>query len=74
MWYDKLLEQNKVPDFLIRKGIRQLLKKRLEEEDMGNTEAQQAHLMKLIDFLKSSPIAVNTADANQQHYLSLIHI
>ncbi|WP_295649996.1 cyclopropane-fatty-acyl-phospholipid synthase family protein [uncultured Mucilaginibacter sp.] len=68
MWYDKLLEQNKIPDFLIRKGIRQLLKKRLEEEDMGNTEAQQAHLMKLIDFLKSSPIAVNTADANQQHY------
>jgi len=68
MWHDKLLEQNKVPDFLLRKGIRNLLKKRLDEEDKGDTEKQQAHLMALIDKLKASPIAVNTADANQQHY------
>jgi len=68
MWYDKLIEQNKVPDFLLRKGIRRLLKQRLEEENKGGVEAQQAHLMGLIDQLKASPIAVNTADANQQHY------
>ncbi len=68
MWYDKLIEQNKVPDFLLRKGIRKLLKQRLEDENKGNVEAQQAHLMALIDQLKASPIAVNTADANQQHY------
>jgi len=68
MWYDKLIEQNKVPDVLLRKGIRNLLKKRLKDEDKGETEAQQEHLMALIDTLKSSPIAVNTADANQQHY------
>jgi cyclopropane-fatty-acyl-phospholipid synthase len=68
MWYDKLIEQNKVPDFLLRKGIRKLLKQRLADENKGNVEAQQAHLMALTDRLKASPIAVNTADANQQHY------
>src|ERR1700753_1352929 len=68
MWYDTLIEQDKIPDFLLRKGIRNLLKQRLTEENKGNVEAQQEHLMALIGFLKSSPIAVNTADANQQHY------
>src|ERR1700761_7253157 len=68
MWYDKLVEQNKVPDFLLRAGIRKLLKQRLADENKGGVEAQQAHLMSLIDKLKASPIAVNTADANTQHY------
>jgi cyclopropane-fatty-acyl-phospholipid synthase len=68
MWYDKLIEQNKVPDFLLRKGIRKLLQRRLNDENKGDAETQQAHLMALIDQLKTSPIAVNTADANQQHY------
>jgi cyclopropane-fatty-acyl-phospholipid synthase len=68
MWYDKLIEQNKVPDFLLRKGIRNLLQQRLDDENKGNVEAQQAHLMSLIGQLKTSPIAVNTIDANQQHY------
>lgn len=68
MWYDKLVEQNKAPDFLLRAGIRKLLKQRLKDENMGNVEMQQMQLMSLIDFLKSSPIAVNTAAANEQHY------
>jgi cyclopropane-fatty-acyl-phospholipid synthase len=68
MWYDKLVEKNKVPDFLLRKGIRKLLKQRLHDENKGGAEAQQAHLTALVDQLKASPIAVNTADANQQHY------
>ncbi|MBS1529822.1 MAG: class I SAM-dependent methyltransferase, partial [Bacteroidetes bacterium] len=68
MWYDKLIEQNKIPDFLLRRGIRKLLKQRLRDEDKGGVEAQQAHLMRLIEQLKTSPIAVNTSEANQQHY------
>jgi cyclopropane-fatty-acyl-phospholipid synthase len=68
MWYDKLIEQNRVPDFLLRRGIRKLLKQRLHDEHKGGVEAQQAHLMALIEKLKASPIAINTADANQQHY------
>ena len=63
-----LLEKNILPDWLIRIGIRRLLAQRLREEKKGNAEEQQAHLMQLIDFLKASPIAVNTHDANEQHY------
>ncbi|TDE17614.1 SAM-dependent methyltransferase [Dyadobacter psychrotolerans] len=68
MWIDSILERDQVPDFLIRTRIRQLLKQRLADENKGEVEAQQAHLMKFIENLKSSPIAVNTVDANEQHY------
>jgi cyclopropane-fatty-acyl-phospholipid synthase len=69
MWYNSLLEKNKVPDSLIRMGIRSLLKQRLKDEHKGNVEAQQAHLMALIDELKATPtIAINTQEANEQHY------
>jgi cyclopropane-fatty-acyl-phospholipid synthase len=67
-WSMRLLERNLVPDFLVRQGIRRLLKVRLKEEDRGSPEAQQAHLMKLISRLRQSPVAINTADANSQHY------
>ncbi|MGQ0829637.1 MAG: SAM-dependent methyltransferase [Bacteroidota bacterium] len=68
MWYNSLLEKNKIPDLLIRIGIRQLLKQRLREENKGSVEMQQRHLMLLIDELKRSPIAINTKEANEQHY------
>lgn len=68
MWYNSFLEKDQLPDFLIRKGIRNLLKQRLEQENKGNTEAQQAHFMNLVEELKNSPIAINTSDANEQHY------
>ena len=68
MFTDKLLEQDKLPDSLIRIGIRKLLRRRLKDEKLANTELQQEHLMNLIADLKGSPIAVNTPDANAQHY------
>ena len=68
MWYNSLLEKNKLPDPLIRAGIRKLLRQRLRDENKGDTERQQAHLMELIAELKTSPIAVHTAAANEQHY------
>lgn len=68
MFYDKLLEKDLLPDFLIRIGIRRLLKQRLEQEKKATVELQQAHLMKLIVELKNSPIAINTSEANEQHY------
>ena len=67
-WSMRLLERDLLPDFLVRVGIRRLLKARLAEEDRGESEAQQRHLMKLLSRLKSSPIAINTGDANLQHY------
>lgn len=65
---ESLLTKNLLPDPLIRFGIRKLLKERLKEEKKQSAEAQQDHLMKLISMLKESPIAVNTANANEQHY------
>ena len=67
-WSMQLLERGLLPDVLVRFGIRRLLKARLREENQGTPEAQQKHLMKLISRLRQSPIAINTGDANQQHY------
>jgi cyclopropane-fatty-acyl-phospholipid synthase len=67
-WSLRLLERGLLPDFLIRYGIRRLLKARLLEENRGGAEAQQQHLMKLIERLRQSPVAINTGEANLQHY------
>jgi cyclopropane-fatty-acyl-phospholipid synthase len=64
----RLLEKDLIPDALIRVGIRRLLAERLREEDKGDPEAQQAHLMQLVEQLRQSPIAIHTDAANAQHY------
>jgi len=68
MWYDKLLEKNRVPDFLLRIGIRNLLRQRLKEENRGDPQAQREHMVALVEELKNSPIAIETKAANEQHY------
>lgn len=65
---DRLLEQDALPDWLIRLGIRFLLLQRLREEDRGSAEANLQHLQKLIQELRDSPIAIDTQAANDQHY------
>jgi cyclopropane-fatty-acyl-phospholipid synthase len=63
-----LVEKGLVPDAVIRHGIRRLLAQRLVEEDRGDPEAQQTHFMKLVEMLRESPVAIETAAANAQHY------
>ena len=65
---DSLLTRDVFPDFLLRFGIRRLLQQRLAEEDRGSWEANREHLRKLIAELRRSPIAIETAAANEQHY------
>jgi len=67
-WYEPLVERDMVPDWLLRPAIRRLLAARLGEEDKGDPEAQQAHLMRYIEQLKGGPIAIHTPAANRQHY------
>jgi cyclopropane-fatty-acyl-phospholipid synthase len=67
-WTFRLLEADRVPDALIRWNIRRLLQQRLREERRANEETQQQHLMRFIAQLKASPIAINTREANEQHY------
>jgi cyclopropane-fatty-acyl-phospholipid synthase len=64
----QLLERDLLPDWLIRYGIRRLLSDRLREENKGNVEAQQAHLMAFVESLRRSPVAIATKEANEQHY------
>lgn len=64
----RLLERDLLPDWLVRFGIRRLLGQRLQEERRDSEEAQQQHLMNFVARLKASPIAINTREANEQHY------
>lgn len=65
---DFLLEKNILPDAVIRPAIRSRLKNTIRRERQPNRELQNEHRTKLIEELKSSPIAINTTDANEQHY------
>jgi cyclopropane-fatty-acyl-phospholipid synthase len=65
---DTILERDILPDAVLRFGIRRLLRQRLLSEHRGGIEQRQEHLERLIGQLKTGPIAVNTLDANQQHY------
>ena len=65
---DRLLENDALPDWLIRIGIRRLLRERLREEDAGSPKRRRARLLRFIDELRASPIATETKAANQQHY------
>ena len=59
---------SRLPDWLLRIGIRRLLVQRLREENKGSAEAQRTHLLALVEELKRSPIAIETRAANEQHY------
>jgi cyclopropane-fatty-acyl-phospholipid synthase len=68
MWYLKLIERELLPDAVLRRGIRHLLAGRLAQETAGGPEAMRQRLQDLVRELRQSPIALNTAEANQQHY------
>lgn len=65
---DALLAAGVVPDALIRHQIRRLLRQRLREEAEGGLEAVHARFRRHLEAWTAGPIAVNTADANDQHY------
>jgi len=66
--YNKWLERDLFPDWLIRLGIRQLLAARLRQEAEGGAEAHADRLMRFIEQLRRSPIAIRPDAANEQHY------
>jgi len=63
-----LAEKGLAPDWLIRRGIRQLLKRRLIDEDDRSPERRSARTQSLMRELASSDIAIETEAANTQHY------
>jgi cyclopropane-fatty-acyl-phospholipid synthase len=65
---EQLLETNIVPEALVRLGIRHLLAETLREKKCASIELQKAALLAHVAGLKQSPIAIQTRDANEQHY------
>jgi cyclopropane-fatty-acyl-phospholipid synthase len=63
-----LCERGLLPDALTRLGIRRLSAQRLREEGANDLEAADARFRRLLDELRQSPIAIETAAANEQHY------
>lgn len=68
MSIDNLIARGLLPDWVIRRGIRRLLRSRLREESRGSAEARAHARQVFIEHLKASPIAIDTEAANQQHY------
>ncbi len=63
-----LCERGLVPDALTRYGIRRLSAQRLADEGAGDLAAADLRFRTLLDELRQSPIAIETAAANEQHY------
>ena len=59
---------SRLPDWLIRLGIRRNLRARLREQSAGGEAAQRVRLDQFVNALRASPVALNTDDANAQHY------
>lgn len=65
---DSLVASALIPDPFIRIGIRRLLAQRLVEISQGSDQALRTYKENFIKKCKESPIAVQTRDANEQHY------
>lgn len=65
---ERWLERGLLPDWLVRFGIRRLLRQRLRDEAAADPERSAARLAAWLASCDRSPIAVETAAANTQHY------
>lgn len=64
----ELAERGFVPDFLIRAGIRNLCRKRLQQCRTDDCEANAELVEEYMRSVDESPLAVLTDKANEQHY------
>lgn len=63
-----LLDRGLLPTFATRLGVRRLLAQRLRQEYADGVEAMHERFRSLLDQLRQSPVAINTEEANEQHY------
>ncbi|MCX6124773.1 MAG: class I SAM-dependent methyltransferase [Proteobacteria bacterium] len=61
-------EKGLVPDALVRVGIRRLLSKRINDCRSDSCEKEGFIFSDFIRQMRSAPLALNTAEANSQHY------
>ena len=65
---DRVVDRGLLPDPILRRVIRRLLRERLAKERAGGPEGRNARKRQLIASLRHSPVAVHTQEANEQHY------
>ena len=63
----KLTELGIIPESILRKFIKKLIQQRLLEIPI-NAEVRESKKADFIEELQSSPIALSTRQANEQHY------
>src|SRR5271154_3321765 len=63
-----MAERGRIPDALVRQGIRRMCAQRLREERAGGLQSQAARYAACIEMLRRSPVAIHTEAANAQHY------
>ena len=63
-----LAEAGFLPDWIIRRGIRSMLRDRVRGLEQPDPEAAQLEIAAFIDELRKSPVAVTPELANEQHY------
>ena len=63
----KLTELGIIPESVLRVAIKKIIQQRLSEIPI-NTEERQSKKTDFIEALRSSPIALSTNQANEQHY------
>jgi cyclopropane-fatty-acyl-phospholipid synthase len=68
MWYQGVLDRDLLPDWLLRRAIRQRCRRRLAREARGGLAGQDERFRNLLAELRTSPVAVHTDAANVQHY------
>ncbi len=63
----RMAERGWLPDPALRFGIRRLIAQRLRDLD-GDCRLRRERLDRFIEKARSQPVALNTRDANRQHY------
>lgn len=64
----EITEQGLVPDLVLRRGIRFLLRQRLREIQTHNTQAMAELQNDFMQHMHAAPIALRPEKANEQHY------
>lgn len=67
-YLDSLLDNGYIPHPIIRIGIRRQLQDRLNSISSTSLEEAYKSKMKYVQLLRTRPIAIETATANEQHY------
>ncbi|KAI3631238.1 hypothetical protein MIR68_010728 [Amoeboaphelidium protococcarum] len=67
-WYEPIIDNGYIPDFVLRPLVRTLLGYRTSVVNAATQEDVCENRMQFVKQLKSSKVALNTKEANEQHY------